>query len=373
MPTAFPSPSMRQPKTIAIALMGATGTGKSTFVNLASGASLGVGDGLRSCTSEVATSHVFELFGRRIVLIDTPGFDDTTKSDTDILKMIAVYLASTYGAGVKLSGILYLHRISDFRMGGVNRRNFNMFRKLCGDETLKNVLLVTTMWSHVDLKTGESREEELRTDEILFKPVLDKGAQLVRHDNTLQSAQAILYRLIQNHPEPLRIQRELVDEKKDIEDTGAGEELARELAAVIRKHREELRAVQEEMNEAIAAKDMETKQELEEVRQKLVEDMMKVEAGRERLSREYATQKQEADEKLQEIQRQLENEARERARRQAELEKLQREFNDGRLRSEEEQRQLRERIEHLQRNPPRRGGFFGLVGEAFGALFSGHF
>jgi predicted GTPase len=37
----------------------------------------------------------FEFDGRRVVLIDTPGFDDTNKSDTDILRMIAHYLAAT--------------------------------------------------------------------------------------------------------------------------------------------------------------------------------------------------------------------------------------------------------------------------------------
>ena len=33
---------------------------------------------------------------RLVTLIDTPGFDDTTKSDADILAMIAAFLASTY-------------------------------------------------------------------------------------------------------------------------------------------------------------------------------------------------------------------------------------------------------------------------------------
>ena len=35
------------------------------------------------------------MFGKLVTLVDTPGFDDTTVSDTDILKMIAVYLSST--------------------------------------------------------------------------------------------------------------------------------------------------------------------------------------------------------------------------------------------------------------------------------------
>jgi len=51
--------------------------------------------GLESCTPEVQLSNEFTLNGRRVVLIDTPGFDDTTKSDTVILKNIATFLATT--------------------------------------------------------------------------------------------------------------------------------------------------------------------------------------------------------------------------------------------------------------------------------------
>ena len=38
----------------------------------------------------------FHLDGRSVVLIDTPGFDDTTRSDTDVLKMIAAFLETSY-------------------------------------------------------------------------------------------------------------------------------------------------------------------------------------------------------------------------------------------------------------------------------------
>jgi predicted GTPase len=50
---------------------------------------------LESCTAEVQLANEFTLDGRRVVLIDTPGFDDTTKSDTDILRTIATFLATT--------------------------------------------------------------------------------------------------------------------------------------------------------------------------------------------------------------------------------------------------------------------------------------
>ena len=48
--------------------------------------------GLGSCTPEVQIADEFGLDGRTVTLIDTPGFDDTTRSETEILKMIAFYL-----------------------------------------------------------------------------------------------------------------------------------------------------------------------------------------------------------------------------------------------------------------------------------------
>ena len=64
------------------------------FINLASGSNLRVGTGLDSCTAEVQLAKKFTLDGRSVTLIDTPGFDDTVLSDSDILEMIAAFLAT---------------------------------------------------------------------------------------------------------------------------------------------------------------------------------------------------------------------------------------------------------------------------------------
>lgn len=63
------------------------------FINLVSESDLLTSDGLKSCASDVEFSRIFELSGRSVRLIDTPGFDDTTRSDTEVLKMIALSLA----------------------------------------------------------------------------------------------------------------------------------------------------------------------------------------------------------------------------------------------------------------------------------------
>lgn len=63
------------------------------LINLASKSKLDVGNNLRSCTEEVQASKPFTADGRSVVLVDTPGFHDTFKSDTDVLDSIAQSLA----------------------------------------------------------------------------------------------------------------------------------------------------------------------------------------------------------------------------------------------------------------------------------------
>ena len=64
------------------------------FVNLASDSNLPVGIGLEPCTVDVQLSDEFTLDGRRVVLIDTPGFDDASRSNTEVLQTITAFLAT---------------------------------------------------------------------------------------------------------------------------------------------------------------------------------------------------------------------------------------------------------------------------------------
>ena len=50
---------------------------------------------MESFTVEVHPTDEFILDGRMVTLIDTPGFYDTTQSDTEVLKKIAFFLAAT--------------------------------------------------------------------------------------------------------------------------------------------------------------------------------------------------------------------------------------------------------------------------------------
>ncbi|KAJ7476014.1 P-loop containing nucleoside triphosphate hydrolase protein [Mycena latifolia] len=362
---------------VAIAVMGPTGSGKTSFINIVSGSNLRVGRTLQSCTSTVQVAPAFQLDGRWVTLIDTPGFDDTSKSDTDILTLIAAFLAKTYEAGKKLAGVIYMHRISDVRMGGISTRNFKMFRQLCGESTLKNVVIVTNMWGEVGLEVGEAREAELASDERFFKPVLDKGARMLRHDNNAASAQAILHYLVGNQPRALRIQRELVDQGKDISQTAAGEELNRELAEQINRHKQEMVVLQKEMKEAIRAKDEETRKELEFETKKLQAEMSRVQNDSQKLASDYTAQKAELEKRMAAVAEAAKRDAEcaeENHRRQ--IQGLEERLRETAATTNAEKEDIKRQLSDLQRRYEetrsqrrRRRGLFGFIGSALDSVF----
>jgi hypothetical protein len=148
-----------------------------------------------------------------------------------------------------VNGILYFHRISDVRVGGTWKRNFTMFKKLCGEDAFNNVALVTTQWDQVTKEVGNKRLEELKTKPQLFKPVMDGGAEIFEHDyRSEESGRKIIRHLINKAPKMLLIQREM-DEGKEVLDTSAGQELQRELREQVEKHQKEMTELLEEMKQ----------------------------------------------------------------------------------------------------------------------------
>ncbi|KAF9469801.1 P-loop containing nucleoside triphosphate hydrolase protein, partial [Collybia nuda] len=221
--------------------MGPTGSGKSSFIQLATGhEQVTIGHDLRSCTHEVQAfrcPHPIDS-GRSVIFIDTPGFDDTNTKDTDILKSIADWLTETYKNGITLTGLLFLHRITDNRMAGTPLRNLHMFERLCGIDALQNVMLVTTMWDEVyDMAIGLAHEEELKAK--YWNSMLNVGSRILRFGYTHQSAWTIVDQFTGIRDRvPLQLQVELVDEGKDLSQTAAGSALYQWLEGLITQLRE---------------------------------------------------------------------------------------------------------------------------------------
>ena len=156
----------------------------------------------------------------KVLLIDTPGFDDSSKTDSMILTEISRLLAAQYEAGVSLKGVIYLHRISDVRYSGSSVKTLDIFKKICGNLALSNVLLVSTRWNEVDEAVGTHREQQLRDE--FWAYMLGHGSTMARFHGDRGSANGIASQLVSRQSIVLELQRELVQEGKPLNQTVAG-------------------------------------------------------------------------------------------------------------------------------------------------------
>jgi hypothetical protein len=155
-----------------------------------------------------------------VLLIDTPGFDDSTRTDSEILTEIARILSAQYALGVELKGIVYIHRITDVRYNRAAIKTFEIFKKVCGEEPLSNVLLVTSRWDGVDLSVGAGRERQLKTK--FWAYMIGHGSNMSRFYGDRPSAIGLVSQLLCRDKVVLKLQKELVDEGKSLDSTAAG-------------------------------------------------------------------------------------------------------------------------------------------------------
>lgn len=191
-----------------------------------------------------------------------------------------------------------MHRISDRKMGGSSQRSLRIFRRLCGEEAFHNVLLVTSMWDLVDIDSAAAREQELAASDQFFRTMLDRGARLLRYDHSVNSSHHILRQLLRNRPEPLRIQRELVDDKKAIVDTDAGREVTLGRDELIKRHAIEMEELRCALAQALKDRDIWAARELEEIRCELSVKIQRVEEGRRRMADHYDAERRKALDEL---------------------------------------------------------------------------
>ena len=208
-------------------------------------------------------------------------------------------LLNRYEEGTTLAGFIYVHRISDNRFDGITGRNFIMFRKLCGESTLKDLVLVTNMWGEDTRDADEAREKELSNS--LFKPALDNGAQMVRHHDTAQSAYDIIRTIVVNHSASSQIQGEMEETEQEGQQAEAGENIVQELKEQIEQHQAKLREARAENVQALKARDGKMKQELEKIQGDLEEEVEKIMKISEGLGANYAAEKEWMGTKMDEI------------------------------------------------------------------------
>lgn len=352
-------------------MTGITGAGKSEFISLCTGQDVKIGKDMISCqylpptvtqctvsisadSSVKGTSEVEDwtfMYNKflRVHLIDTPGFDDTKKKDVEVLRDIAGWMGEKYKQSILLSGLIYLHPISDNRLRGSALRNLYMFKKLCGPECLRGIVLATTMWDLVPFEDGVRREKQLRATND-FWGEMEKGGSIVkRHLRTKESALSILEVILKSQYHlVLTIQDEMVNQKKGLEDTGAGIKVNEDLIEADRKHRKELEILRQEMKEADASSKLEIARLMQEQQQEIdanTEQRKKLEANLADLEKQRASDMEDLQDQLKKQSDALEARETEIKNFRASL-KAKEEAHDI---NQVEQRKLQEKLERMER------------------------
>ena len=155
-----------------------------------------------------------------------------------------------YEKDIKLAGIMYLHRITDKRMGGSPHRNLRMFGEICGDRAVNNVVLVTTMWDKDKTDPQEYIQRERELFDNHWKTMINYGASTARFLNSQDSAWRIIDPILkQQETEVLLLQEELVDLKRTLNETQAGKTLYSDLQRLLADQRDTVRSLAEQARE----------------------------------------------------------------------------------------------------------------------------
>ncbi|KAL8826198.1 MAG: hypothetical protein Q9191_003950 [Dirinaria sp. TL-2023a] len=190
-------------------------------------------------------------------LIDTPGFDDPVRSDTDILQAIASCLADLYeglsfeGLQVTLSGIIYIQSIDEARMTGSMKKNLKMFQLLIGEHNMAHCVLVTSKWRSVDLAIAQSRESELVQTPDYWGSLLASGASIGRYEDTRLSALELINLSKSAGVFVPQLAQEYAVEGKELHQTAAGRAIDEDITRARERHEQDLERLRAEHRQTL--------------------------------------------------------------------------------------------------------------------------
>jgi hypothetical protein len=213
---------------------------------------------------------------RSVALIDTPAFDSTTRSELEVLRSI-ISFCSAYSQILRVTSIVYLHRISGKRVTATSKLNLRVVQAMAGAHFYQNMVLVTSMWDEAPrsmIPELETREAELNGSSSAFwANMLEMGARYARYEGHANSARTIIDLCLQTRSEPPRMAIELERARKiELEDTAAGLVLGEEEKRREEKMKAELLEDQEAEKETLRQAKAHAEAQLREAEEQLMRE-----------------------------------------------------------------------------------------------------
>ncbi|KAF2110122.1 P-loop containing nucleoside triphosphate hydrolase protein [Lophiotrema nucula] len=265
--------------------MGMTGAGKSTFISHCTQRPVPIaGHGLSSCTSRV-TIHTMRCSGRTVHLIDTPGFDDTGRSDGETLQELAYWLSEAYARDIQVSGIVYLHRITDTRLQGSALRALNAFKSMCGEGVYCGIVIATTRWDEVapeQLDATFERQQELCKKH--WTDIIENDGLVVELSSPRYHALEIIKRIVRKDRRfVFNFQRQLIEEAQPLHLTDAGKILFEPQFGDYTRLQNQLAEAQNRFDEALASKYAKDQQDAKQAIEQVTKSLTPLEADIQRM------------------------------------------------------------------------------------------
>lgn len=254
---------------------------------------------LRICNTgtQKPTMYAATINNQKILLLDTPGFDDSGRENLELLDEIVsiLYVLVLRKSEFHIHGIVFLHDISEVRFSGSQRKTLSILRELCGEKCMGNVVVGTTRWSLE--KPARFKKEEEREQKFLAGHWGGiHGTRRWIEDDDCVPLQ-IVTELLAIPPVILQAQEEMLKPPHTVGNTTVGKSVIPEAVLEMKQLRKEFSEREKKFEKEMARNN----DEAEALREQLADYVEMLKASAERDKKKFEQLLGEFDEKVKEL------------------------------------------------------------------------
>ena len=234
-----------------------------------------------------------------------------SKHNCGIIPLLEVRLIEVlrYPIGTTLAGVIFFHRFTSFngQPGQSLCQNIKALKELCGDTTLKNVVIMTHPWKLDSPEAKQKLNKEL-SPRGCFYPAIEQGARVYHCTRSSKPDLGALRIILRGRPVIPRDQQEPINEGNGPERIAPATELSKEIPKLAERNDSDVKELEVKMQEVMGKKIEELRRELEEqnrrareeanVFKKQIDEMQsKEETARKEMVREHLQELEERGER----------------------------------------------------------------------------